>query len=64
MKKRVSVILPSYNEKGNIKVAIKRISKALGKELHEIIVVDDNSPDGTWKIVQQLGKKKQKNKTA
>jgi len=52
--KKVSVILPSYNEKDNIEEAIQRISKAVGNQLLEIIVVDDNSPDGTWKIVQDL----------
>ncbi len=50
----VSVVLPSYNEKDNIVEAIERISAALGDDLHEIIIVDDNSPDGTWKIVQEL----------
>lgn len=50
----VSIVLPSYNEKDNIPEAIQRIEKALGKQLLEIIVVDDNSPDGTWKIVEDL----------
>lgn len=57
---RVSVVLPSYNEKDNIEEAITRISKALGRDLHEIIVVDDNSPDKTWKIVEDLKNKKVK----
>lgn len=51
---RVSVVLPTYNERENIVEAIERISKSLGKNLLETIVVDDNSPDGTWKIVQKL----------
>jgi len=51
---RVSVVFPSYNEKDTIVGAIERTSKALGKNLFEIIVVDDNSPDGTWKLVQDL----------
>ena len=53
---KVSVILPSYNERENIVEAIERLSAALGKDLHEIIIIDDNSPDGTWKIVQDLKK--------
>ncbi|MBI3026872.1 glycosyltransferase [Candidatus Woesearchaeota archaeon] len=57
---RVSVVLPSYNEKDNIKEAVKRISASLGKNLLEIIVVDDNSPDGTWKIVKNIGNPKVK----
>jgi dolichol-phosphate mannosyltransferase len=51
---KVSVVLPSYNEQDNIQEAISRITKAVGEKLHEIIVVDDNSPDGTWKIVEDL----------
>lgn len=39
---RVSVILPTYNEKGNIVPLIKKIPLSF-----EIIVVDDNSTDGT-----------------
>ncbi len=50
----VSVVLPSYNEKDNIIEAIERISLSLGEKLLEIIVVDDNSPDGTWRIVQEM----------
>lgn len=49
----VSVVLPSYNERENIVEAIDRISKAVDSRLQEIIVVDDNSPDETWKIVEE-----------
>jgi dolichol-phosphate mannosyltransferase len=51
---QVSVVLPSYNEKDNIKEALERIDKSLGPQLKEIIVVDDDSPDETWKIVQDM----------
>ncbi|HLD34190.1 MAG TPA: glycosyltransferase, partial [Candidatus Nanoarchaeia archaeon] len=54
MKHSVSVILPSYNEKDNVPEAIERLEKALGNDLLEIIVVDDNSPDGTSKVVEDL----------
>jgi len=58
-KKKVSIILPTYNEKENIKDLIKGIVKHV-KELHEIIVVDDNSPDGTHEIVRKISKKNKK----
>ncbi|RJS84115.1 glycosyltransferase [Methanophagales archaeon] len=51
---KVSVILPTYNEKGNI---IELVDEIIGQlslmniEI-EIIVVDDNSPDNTGKLVQ------------
>jgi len=50
------VMIPTYNEKENIKNLIDKILKLTIKDLH-IVVVDDNSPDGTWKIVEDLSKK-------
>ncbi len=44
------MILPTYNEKENIGDLIKSIFLNSPYPT-EIIVVDDNSPDGTWKIV-------------
>ena len=55
--KKVSVILPTYNEKENIMELIRQVYHCCGKDLYEVIVVDDNSPDGTWKIVKELQKK-------
>jgi len=52
----VSVVLPTYNEKDNIKEMIKQLLLHI-KDGVEIIVSDDNSPDGTWKIVQDISKK-------
>lgn len=57
LKKKISIILPTYNEKENIIPLIKSIPKYCGKSLYEIIVVDDDSPDGTWKIISRLKKK-------
>lgn len=50
----ISVVMPSYNERENIAEAARRIIAALGDQLLEIIVVDDDSPDRTWEVVQQL----------
>ncbi|MFA7682070.1 MAG: polyprenol monophosphomannose synthase [Candidatus Peribacteraceae bacterium] len=49
----VSIILPTYNENGNIAPLIQAIDKAI-HETHEILVIDDNSPDGTWRTVEEL----------
>jgi dolichol-phosphate mannosyltransferase len=46
--KKISVILPTYNEKENVLSLIPLIDNELGEYNHEIIVVDDNSPDGTF----------------
>lgn len=50
------VMIPTYNEKENIKNLIDEILKLKIKNLH-IVVADDNSPDGTWKIAEDLSKK-------
>jgi len=51
---KISVILPSYNEKDNIVEAIQRIEKTISHYSYEIIVVDDYSPDKTWEVVQNI----------
>ncbi len=50
---KYSVILPTYNERENIGPLIERIFALLSDET-EVIVVDDNSPDGTWQVVKEL----------
>ena len=54
MKRRISVIIPTYNEKENITKLIYSINKNSGDLIQEIIIVDDNSPDGTWVIIKKL----------
>lgn len=53
-----TILLPTYNEKENIQIYIPellKISKAISNTF-EILIVDDNSPDQTWKIVQNIAK--------
>lgn len=50
---KVSVVLPTYNEKDNIVDLVQAIHQAI-QQPHEIIVVDDNSPDGTSPAVQAV----------
>jgi dolichol-phosphate mannosyltransferase len=49
----VSVILPTYNEVENIVPLVEAIDRAI-PFAHEIIVVDDNSPDGTSRVVREV----------
>ena len=51
----LTVILPTFNEAGNIPVIVERIVAALGKTPCEIIVVDDDSADGTADVTRNLG---------
>ena len=50
----ISVVLPCYNESGNIEKLINEIHQNLDFVQHEILVVDDNSPDETYEIVKKL----------
>lgn len=47
------VVIPTYNEKGNIEHLIKDIF-SLSVENIYVLIVDDNSPDGTAEIVRNL----------
>jgi len=50
-----TVIIPTYNERDNLEPLVKRI---LGEDVEQlsIIIVDDNSPDGTGKVADGLAK--------
>jgi len=51
---QISIIIPTYNESKNIIGVLDTISKNLPKNIFtQAIVVDDNSPDGTGKIVEE-----------
>lgn len=49
----VSVVLPTYNERDNIGPLIQALLSQV-REPVEVWVVDDNSPDRTWQVVQAL----------
>lgn len=52
----LSVITPTYNEAENLPILVERLHAALDAAgiTHEIIVADDNSPDGTWQVADEL----------
>ena len=54
---KLSVIIPTYNESKNIEAIIKEITLILEPIIpqnYEIIIVDDDSHDQTWRIAQEL----------
>jgi dolichol-phosphate mannosyltransferase len=51
MSPKVSLVLPTFNEKGNILSLVQEAHQYLLPWSHEIIVVDDHSPDGTYQAV-------------
>lgn len=55
----LSIIIPTYNERQSIVPLIRQVTCALERVIDnfEIIVVDDDSPDETWQIGEELAKK-------
>lgn len=50
----LSVVVPTYREAANIPVLFERVKTALNGVPWEMIVVDDNSPDGTYDVAFSL----------
>lgn len=53
----LSLVIPTYNEGKNVQKIVKLLSQQLDAaipEAYELIVVDDNSPDRTWEIAQEI----------
>ena len=49
---KISLIIPCFNERSAIEETIDEANFLLGKVLHEIVVVDDGSFDGTYEILK------------
>ena len=50
--KKILVCSPTYNEADNIKIFCKKIFN-INNNFH-LLIIDDNSPDGTYKIIEKL----------
>ncbi len=53
----LSLVVPTYNERENLISLVKDIHQALSGLSYELIVVDDNSPDGTAELAERLASK-------
>ncbi len=51
---QLAVVLPTYNERKNIATMIARLDAALAGIAWEVVIVDDNSPDGTSDEARRL----------
>ena len=54
---KILVIIPTYNEKENIEGIITSVFRNCKDHPLSILVVDDNSPDGTSEIVENMMEK-------
>lgn len=52
--KKLSLIIPTYNEAQNLPVLLSRLEAVLEGTEKEVIVVDDDSPDQTWRVAKEL----------
>ncbi|MDD5103618.1 MAG: polyprenol monophosphomannose synthase [Candidatus Peribacteraceae bacterium] len=50
----LSLVIPTYNEAESLPMLLPRLQEALREIPHEIIIVDDDSPDGTWHKAEEL----------
>jgi dolichol-phosphate mannosyltransferase len=51
----LSVVVPTFNERDNVPCLIDLLKTALAKFSWEVIIVDDNSPDGTAELAKRMG---------
>ena len=52
----ITLVIPTYNEAGNIPILVDLVFNIFSNEELDgnIIIVDDNSPDQTWKVAEDL----------
>jgi dolichol-phosphate mannosyltransferase len=53
----LAIVLPTFNESGNVGPMVDRLEKALKGIPYEVIFVDDDSPDGTADMVRRLAER-------
>jgi Glycosyl transferase family 2 len=54
---KLSLVIPTFNERDNVGPLVRRLTELLEGPLagaYELIVVDDDSPDGTWEVARGL----------
>ncbi|MFH1788868.1 MAG: polyprenol monophosphomannose synthase [Candidatus Altiarchaeota archaeon] len=57
MKTDLSIIVPAHNEEENLAKLMAEIRNTLGDDGYEVIIVNDNSTDGTKKVLEELAGK-------
>ncbi len=53
----LAIVVPTYNERGNIDPLLERLERALDGIRWELVVVDDDSPDGTASVVRTIARR-------
>ncbi len=53
---RATVCLPTYNEIDNLEPLVRRLGEVLDTTRDRVVVIDDNSPDGTGALADRLAR--------
>lgn len=57
MPPRATIVLPTFNERESLPPALAALAQAMeGRGEWEVVVVDDDSPDRTWELAEELGR--------
>ena len=52
-----SLVVPTFNERENLGSLVERVHKSLSSHPYELIIVDDDSPDETWKLAAEMAER-------
>jgi len=53
----VSIIIPTRNERENLPVLIEKLQEVMEGRSFEIVIVDDDSEDGTWQVAEEFSQR-------
>ena len=56
-KQLVVVLIPTFNERDNIREVVDQILDLRLRHQLQVLVVDDNSPDKTWEVAEELSRR-------
>lgn len=57
---KFSLVIPTYNERENITALLEQLERLLQgilPDAYELLVVDDDSPDGTWELAEEIARR-------
>jgi dolichol-phosphate mannosyltransferase len=52
----ITLVIPTYNEAENVPILLENVYRIFAEHGLDgsVMIVDDNSPDGTWKVAEEL----------
>lgn len=50
----LTVVVPTFNEAENVPLLVARLETVLAGVAWEVVFVDDDSPDGTWRVARDI----------